>query len=128
MLAFGGGCSNTQPLGPCPAGALGWEAEHTGCRGHRLLPGGICCSGPVMPEPRMGFSPELPVREQVACVPEIGRNGKDSDQGVPLGLEQSGTVLRVGPECPSFSPLPPAPPSACSPGTPACWGSPPACS
>lgn len=54
---------NAQPLGPCAAGAPGWEAEHTGRRGHCLLLGGLCCRGPVLPEPGVGLGPQLPVRE-----------------------------------------------------------------
>ncbi|XP_063090311.1 solute carrier family 12 member 9 isoform X2 [Cavia porcellus] len=45
------------------AGAPGGKAEHTGCRGHSLLPGGLCCSGSVLPKPGMGLSPQLPVRK-----------------------------------------------------------------
>ncbi|XP_036680762.1 solute carrier family 12 member 9 isoform X2 [Balaenoptera musculus] len=58
-----GAWMNAQPLGPCPAGAPGWEAEHAGRCGHCLLLGGLCCRGPVLPEPRMGLGPQLPVRK-----------------------------------------------------------------
>jgi hypothetical protein len=52
----------TPLLGPYLAGAPGREAEHLGCRGHRLLLGGLCSSGPVVPKPGVGLSPQLPVR------------------------------------------------------------------
>ncbi|XP_036165697.1 solute carrier family 12 member 9 isoform X3 [Myotis myotis] len=56
-----GGCALF--MGPSPAGAPSWEAEHTGCCGYCLLLGGLCCSGPVLPEPGVGLSPQLPVRK-----------------------------------------------------------------
>lgn len=69
-----GAGTSAQPFGPCPAGAPGRKAEHAGRRGHRLLLGGLCCRGLVLPEPGVGLCPQLPVREGAACVPR-GRVG-----------------------------------------------------
>lgn len=81
-----------QPLGPRLAGALGWEAEYTGCCGHCLLLGGLCCGGPVLPEPGVGLGPQLPVRGEDAYVPgnKEGGVGRTQSRGLSLEMQWSG--------------------------------------
>eukprot|EP00069_Balaena_mysticetus_P002829 bmy_16125T0 len=105
-----GAWMNAQPLGPCAAGAPGWEGEHAGRCGHCLLLGGLCCRGPVLPEPRVGLGPQLPVSEGDACVLRereggMGRPGTKREEAAD-GVEwlAVGAALSVLPSLSAPSP------------------------